>query len=351
LVVPALAATFPGKATVGKNSAKADFVYDTGNEVPGTILDPQFANDLGLGTWDKKKGVFTPPKGTKGLFSNDKAYSFWCFDDVTISGTDSKGNVCDFKQQVYVIKSRDGEGKGEGSANKSLEGENIVNQDWINGVKAGQIGAGAKATHQWPAKFALKRFKNAVPVIDTPSGAVQQTFGVTFSTPLISLTGDVVYESVSDYTFLTEAQATALGLTVVDSIDLSVVDPLSLNAIGWAFQNRLNQTVFDVAELENIDLFGSGPGDFLSTASGRVLILDSGNSDFGILGNDFLAALGNRVGYANGAGSGGVDQFFTVPESAGVVYVIIAGMSLLASHCTFNRRTTQRGLVRDGESS
>lgn len=345
----AWAAEFNGTATSpdGKKNGATKFFYDTGNELSGTVLDQATAAALGLGAVDKA-GVFTPAKGgTPSIQPMNGAYDLWCFDDVTVEVTDSRGKKCKLKQRVYVAKN-----KVKGNA--SLAGESILNAAWINGVMGAQFGAGKKAKAFWPLAPPKKKKaeKKAVMLADTNTGAIQNVFSLNATTGLTGIQQlDFTYESLSEYTFLTQEHAELLGLTPFGTVDLAAVDPESLHSLDWSFSNgtgsqdtgspTMGQTVFqavDPFQLQ-IQLFDEpGIPPLTSQNSNPVLILDGSNpyaSDFSVLGSDFADTYGENLGYFNLPDG---DLFVLVPEPSTVILGLILVGSFAARYWSIRGR-------------
>ena len=138
---------FAGKAKKGENECTENFIYDTGNALPGSVISIDCAVALGLGTKATAEGVttFTPTagQGATGPFNiNNGAYQVYCFTDIEITCTDSRGVECSFTDEAYVAVNNSG-------ANRVIAGSSILNQDWINGVMALLRGAGDAARGEW----------------------------------------------------------------------------------------------------------------------------------------------------------------------------------------------------------
>jgi hypothetical protein len=339
-----------GSVTLNANRTSVNvpaWVYDTGNGLPGCIITPVEAQTLGLGSWNATTGVFTPNGTVASMIDlgNKNHLAFYRFAGATVDAVDSRGNLCSTTIPIEVIianhatmianPANPAQMITVGDGNSAYQNANILNQRWINAMKAAAFGAGPNAVYRWPANPSalapVISSNTAVALVDQATGVTQQVFhGVVNGSNGHSLGVQTTYNSTSNVTFLTQAQATALGLSTISQINLATQDPSALAAINLAQQNPLNQTVFDVVSLSSINMFGTTkPADRLTSDSGDALVLESGSSAFGILGTDFAGSLGERFSYFTGAGSGGNDvMFLSVPEPASIVPMVIGGLVL-----------------------
>ena len=365
LAGPALKAdVIPGSVTLNANRTSvniASWVYDTGNGLPASIITPDQAQTLGLGSFNAATGVFTP-NGTVAptvVLANKNHLAFYSFPGAIVTGIDSKKNSCPATIPIAVVTARgatmvpDPAKPGmmilAGDGNSAFLNQDILNQAWIRQVMGASFGAGATAVYRWPIDptklGAIQSTNNAVAVADSTTGVTQQVVQAqVLGSNGNALAAGMVYNSASNLTFLTQAQANALHLAVTGQVDLSVMDPATLAAINLAQQNPLGETVFDAVSLSSIDLFRTGsPSDLLTSSTGEALVLPSGDSDFGVLGADFVGSLGQRVSYFPGAGSSGNDLFVltAAPEPAAYLQLAFGGLFAVLCGVTSRRRSAR----------
>jgi hypothetical protein len=302
------------------------FRYDTENGLGGTVISQACAQMLALGTLNAD-GTFTAPAGTPMSNPNNGAYHFWEFSNITVTVTDSNGNACAVKQDIRVARDQVG-------ADKVVAGLNVLNQVWINSAGACLGGAGAAAKGFWNPGWtppAPPKKADAGSSTDPTTGYVHQTVPFTAGSGLATVTVPMIYQSLSDFTFIPQSVAAALGLVPSGSIDLSLSHQGTLDALDFDGLRNDGQTVYQTAFLP---LLSAGLGD---AQSGMVLIADDANSSFGVLGGAFATIFG----YANGAGTGGNDLLFTpgpVPEPASLALVLCGFASLALVHRGRSRR-------------
>lgn len=318
-------AEFNGTATSadGKTTTPtAKYEYNTQNNNL-TVISIDTAVALGLGTFDKTTGVFTPNndpstgKAPPADMFNRGTVTGYDYQNITITITGSDGNPCPFKlSKVFVTKDN------KTGANGVWSNDNTLNVDYINGIKGSIFGAGTNAKGFWPA---------TPPADAKPASKKVDVTGDTRATFNFQLQGNngssnilpSLYESGTDNTYIPLAEAQALDLTLSSSpVDLSVLDPSDLATLIKDDLNSDGQTLFFEAVLPSLD---DAYGLAAPNVDLTVLVNDDANSAFGILGADALAD------YANYSQPDGTQFLAVVPEpsSFAVLGTALAGLGFV----------------------
>ncbi len=286
-----------GTVEFGGKSCDVKFLFDTGASQSIVSLDT--AIRLGL----VKDGKPVGNNGEKEF--NGGELKTWCFDNVTLNATDSKGNKCPFKTTVYVSQKAD-----------DLSKDNILGVPWQTGADACYRAKGQSVLWPWEKPPPADPKKPATPKTDTKSGTIKKVFDVGFGYAGNKAVADMVYMS-SPFSILPQSIAKELGAPVVGSVDLKSLSPEEYLLLSLSDQNLTLQSLFDVIE---VDLFDLGIGPVGSLA--KLLVSSDLNSDFGILGDDLLQGELNGATYLYSATE--MSLYFNIP-SPGVLTLLVGG--------------------------
>ncbi|MDJ0836305.1 MAG: hypothetical protein QNK37_07280 [Acidobacteriota bacterium] len=279
---PLLAKEFNGKAKKGTKSCNSKFEYDTEN-CGKVFLSWECAKDLGLGTINGHGTAGTgddtfDPTGSPGSGSaNNGAITYWKFTGIEVCVTDDAGNECCVAGlEVWVVKNKAG-------SNSIFTANSLLNKAWINGVNSCSSGAGDQLKAYWSedGTWQLEPPKKKLEEkTDSKTGEVKKVGAVTVqgfggATEVFTTTS-----TLSEWTILPRSIAEAAGLEIMGEMDIAGTSThrslTSANMIGEG------NTSFEVAYVDFLDDGVSGP------QSGMVLLNNDENSDFGMLGGDFL---------------------------------------------------------------
>lgn len=275
---------FDGKAKKGTKECKDKFEYDTENG-GAVILSWECAKDLGLGTINTNgtpgtgDDTFDPPAGTPDGNTNGGAITFWKFSSIIICVTGTNMIECCDTLNVWVVKTKTG-------GNKPFYKKGLLNKKWINGVKACSSGAGSKLIVKWKpgvGPWKLEEPKSTTTEKkDTKTGETKKVVDIEVGGDLGRLSFPMIYGSVFDWTIIPRSIAEKIGLSPIDVINLEDESESTWRGLQSAYMNSTGQVEFEVAELPQLSTM-LGPDQ-----SGKVLISNDENSDFGILGGDFM---------------------------------------------------------------
>lgn len=294
--LPVRALVVPVTAQVDKKSCKADFKFDSGADV--TIISRQCAIDLGL--LDEKGNA---PDKTPERDFNKGLYKTWCFENVTIEATDSQGVKCPAKTTVYVSRVKD----------DYLSGRNLLGKPWMEAVDACYRAKDNTVRWPWekPCPDAPKKTSGTSVDPQAPNGSGKQTFDVKLGGSGGEQTLPMVVYSDSAYSFAPESLLQSIGAQPTGGqVDLALLDPDLLLALGIGNQNNNAQSFFDVFLVPTVDL---GLGGEI-TSSLQFLASDDFNSAFGVLGNNILGS-DNYLFRPNDDGSGQSAIYLQCPET------------------------------------
>lgn len=286
-----------GKVEFGGKSCDVKFLFDTG--AGASIVSLDTAVRLGL----VKDGKPVGNNGEKKF--NGGELVTWCFDKVSLTATDSKGNKCTSEQTIYVSQKAD-----------DLAKDNILGVPWQMGVDACYRAKDQSVLWPWEKPPPADPKKPASPKTDTKTGEIKKVFDVGFGYSGNKAVADMVYMS-SPFSILPKSIAKELGAPVVGSVDLKSLSPDEYLLLSLSDQNLTLQSLFDVIQVDLFDL-GIGPAGSLA----KILVSDDLNSDFGILGDDLLQAEFNGATYLYSATE--MSLYFNVP-APGTLALLLGG--------------------------
>lgn len=270
LMFPAAAAhagvNVSGTACKNAQCCSTTFLFDSG--ASQTLLSRACATTMGLLNAD---GTPNGHSGSKDF--NAGEVETWCFDSVALASTDSKGNICVTTTTVYVSKNND-----------SWATSNLLGKPWQDAVDACYRAKTNTVTWPWEPPPADAPAKPVVPKQDTKTGQVRPVLeNVQFFSGGGPAQCDMVIYSGAAQSMIPRNVASAMGAPIIDKVVLPLDDPEMMVRLSIGEQNQLQQSVFDVVLVDFFALGLGVPGHPLP-----MLVLETENSDFGVLGADML---------------------------------------------------------------
>jgi hypothetical protein len=152
-------------------------VYDTGNEIDGSIVSFDCAARLGF--TNNAAGDLVVPAGTPEVAFNHGAYLFYCFDNAVVSALDDGSTLCVVTQRVYIPKNATNP-----AGNEVFRTRTYLNTGWINEAGGALIGGGSSARGLWPNKVIARSDLRVTNVVVTNIFITNRFIVTTNGTPV-----------------------------------------------------------------------------------------------------------------------------------------------------------------------